>query len=123
MVYKKAYCILHSKGCCPKGNACNYAHSFNEIDMTKYKINICREWKSIGRCPRGEFCTYAHCRKDMRLEEWCEYVWKGTSCHRGVDCHKAHSDSELKLRKKLYAKPMADAHHIRLSGMTRWPRR
>ncbi|KAK5172332.1 RNA-binding component of cleavage and polyadenylation factor [Saxophila tyrrhenica] len=48
-------CKHYQRGLCKKGDACEFAHTFNLRDERE-----CKEFSKYGLCPQGDDCTYLH---------------------------------------------------------------
>ncbi|KAK3109886.1 RNA-binding component of cleavage and polyadenylation factor [Teratosphaeriaceae sp. CCFEE 6253] len=54
-------CKHFQRGLCKKGDACEFAHTFNLRDERE-----CKEFSRFGICPQGEDCTYLHLDPEKR---------------------------------------------------------
>ena len=85
--------------------------------VNKYKTQMCTQMMNQGSCPRGANCSYAHSRTEQRIPgpppqlgmiqkpgqpvkyktTMCTWLLESNGvCHRGEECHFAHTVAELK---------------------------
>ena len=78
-------CKHYQRGLCKKGDACEFAHTFNLRDERE-----CKEFSKYGLCPQGEDCTYLHVPPTSRLrEQACAFYTRGF-CPLGPHCALRH---------------------------------
>lgn len=78
-------CKHYQRGLCKKGDACEFAHTFNLRDERE-----CKEFSRYGICPQGDDCTYLHIPPTSRLrEQACPHYTRGF-CALGPWCGMRH---------------------------------
>ena len=78
-------CKHYQRGLCKKGDACEFAHTFNLRDERE-----CKEFSRYGICPQGDDCTYLHVPPTSRLREGsCPQYTRGF-CPLGPYCALRH---------------------------------
>ncbi|TKA21929.1 hypothetical protein B0A50_08577 [Salinomyces thailandicus] len=78
-------CKHYQRGLCKKGDACEFAHTFNLRDERE-----CKEFSRYGICPQGDDCTYLHVSPTSRLREAaCPHFTRGF-CPMGPYCSLRH---------------------------------
>ncbi|KAI7226377.1 hypothetical protein KC343_g9296 [Hortaea werneckii] len=78
-------CKHYQRGLCKKGDACEFAHTFNLRDERE-----CKEFSRYGICPQGDDCTYLHVSPTSRLREAaCPHYTRGF-CPLGPYCSMRH---------------------------------
>lgn len=66
---KTKLCSFFQEGRCRRGDACGFAHSMDELEVTPdlTKTSICLAWKE-GVCPNSSTtCRFAHGKHDLRM--------------------------------------------------------
>jgi hypothetical protein len=66
---KTKLCSFFQEGRCRRGDACGFAHSMDELEVTPNltKTSICLAWKE-GVCPNSSTtCRFAHGKHDLRM--------------------------------------------------------
>lgn len=78
-------CKHYQRGLCKKGDACEFAHTFNLRDERE-----CKEFSKYGLCPQGDDCTYLHIppTSPLRLPA-CPHYTRGF-CPLGPYCALRH---------------------------------
>ncbi|KAK0851381.1 RNA-binding component of cleavage and polyadenylation factor [Friedmanniomyces endolithicus] len=78
-------CKHYQRGLCKKGDACEFAHTFNLRDERE-----CKEFSRYAICPQGEDCTYLHIPPTSRLRDpTCPHYTRGF-CPLGPYCSMRH---------------------------------
>ncbi|KAK4549985.1 hypothetical protein LTR36_002952 [Oleoguttula mirabilis] len=78
-------CKHYQRGLCKKGDACEFAHTFNLRDERE-----CKEFSRYGICPQGDDCTYLHISPNSKLREpACPHYTRGF-CPLGPYCNLRH---------------------------------
>ncbi|KAK1821064.1 RNA-binding component of cleavage and polyadenylation factor [Friedmanniomyces endolithicus] len=78
-------CKHYQRGLCKKGDACEFAHTFNLRDERE-----CKEFSRYAICPQGEDCTYLHIPPTSRLlDPTCPHYTRGF-CPLGPYCSMRH---------------------------------
>ena len=82
-------CKHYQRGLCKKGDACEFAHTFNLRDERE-----CKEFSKYGVCPQGEECTYLHIPPTSPLRgAACPHYTRGF-CPLGPYCGLRHIKHE-----------------------------
>ncbi|OQO00525.1 hypothetical protein B0A48_13875 [Cryoendolithus antarcticus] len=78
-------CKHYQRGLCKKGDACDFAHTFNLRDERE-----CKEFSRWGVCGQGEECAYLHIGPNSPLRrKACEHYARGF-CPLGPWCKQRH---------------------------------
>ena len=78
-------CKHYQRGLCKKGDACEFAHTFNLRDERE-----CKEFSRYGICPQGDDCTYVHVGPTSELRRpACAHYARGF-CPLGPYCNARH---------------------------------
>ncbi|MES1920056.1 hypothetical protein MHBO_001781 [Bonamia ostreae] len=77
-----------------------------EIDVTKYKTELCLNWMTLGKCPYGNRCNFGHGVNDLRANRrvrnyktqmCCDPARQGGhSCAFGAKCNFLHPGEALR---------------------------
>mmetsp|Transcript_41433 Transcript_41433/g.92676 ORF Transcript_41433/g.92676 Transcript_41433/m.92676 type:complete len:352 (-) Transcript_41433:280-1335(-) len=61
-------CKFFLAGCCSRGEACNFAHSAENLrDCPDFsKTRLCEPFMKSGTCEQGSNCKFAHSRDELR---------------------------------------------------------
>lgn len=116
---KTRICSFNLRGKCTRGQACKFAHDFDEM-ATLPDLRCTRICKSIlisGMCSDGDACSFAHSREELRQNEeayapktlmpklrkvdMCKFFVRGR-CIGGKTCNFAHDENELQDRPNLH---------------------
>jgi len=100
---KTQLCKHHMANACKYGEACDFAHSPDEISYRPnlWKTKLCVKY-SRGLCFEGPNCGFAHGQKELRSTNMffksslCDDFTRHGHCHHGDRCRYAHSIQELK---------------------------
>lgn len=78
-------CKHYQRGLCKRGDACDFAHTFNLRDEKE-----CKEFSRYGICPQGDDCTSLHIPPTSELRRTaCMHYARGF-CPLGPYCNNRH---------------------------------
>lgn len=78
-------CKHYQRGLCKKGEACEFAHTFNLRDEKE-----CKEFSRYGICPQGDECTSLHIPPTAEIRRAaCAHYARGF-CPLGPYCERRH---------------------------------
>lgn len=86
----------------PHGHQCeeDYLLEYDEAGNSRYKTEVCRNFKERSRCVYGDQCQFAHGRRELRdvarnakyKTKLCQKYWLSGYCAYGPRCNFLHNE-------------------------------